>query len=421
MTAAFSVQDLSQLFSQLADSLARYEATEASLRERITSLEREFADRQKIIDRFALISETDTRGIITYANSKFCEVSGYTLNELLGKPHNIIRHPDMPKEVFKDLWDTIKAGKIWQGEVKNRRKDGTAYWVLATVGPLLDAEGYPYRYVSMRVDITRQKELEELLRSERDRLAKDILSNLELAHAIQAALLPHQTVEEGYQAISLPYFVLWKPVQIVSGDFFWAYEDKGRTLIFLGDSIGHGMAGGLVSTLFLQELRHQVIERGIWSPERLAEELDERLGHLFRQKLPLPITIDGTILLIDRPRMKLSYVALRGKGFLARNGQLIQLERYPFSFGDLLGQTTQEVTISLEPGDRLYLYSDGLSDQMNPEGKRFGSRQVEALIGRLSTLPFDGQKRALEAALHEWQGSATQTDDIVFLGIEISA
>ncbi len=70
----------------------------------------------------------------------------------------------MPKSAFKDLWDTIKAGKIWQGEVKNRRKYGSHYWVYATVGPLLDGDGYPYRYISMRIDITKQKDLEEALR-----------------------------------------------------------------------------------------------------------------------------------------------------------------------------------------------------------------------------------------------------------------
>ncbi|MCX8111794.1 MAG: PAS domain S-box protein [Bacteroidia bacterium] len=413
-----SAQTLNQLLSQLATNLAQYEANEASLRERLGALERELKDRGLILDRFAIISETDTRGIITYANSKFCEVSGFTLDELLGRPHNIVRHPDMPKEVFKELWDTIKAGRIWQGEIKNRRKDGRAYWVLATVGPLLDAEGYPFRYVSMRVDITRQKELEEQLRVERNQLALDLFSNLELAHAIQLALLPF--APEGETKIELPHFVVWKPLQIVSGDFFWAHEEKGRLLIFVGDSVGHGMAGGLVSALFLQELRHQVIERGIWSPERLAEELDERLSYLFRRKLPIPVTVDGTILLIDRIRLKLSYVSLRGKGFIARQGELIPLERYPFSFGDLLGQTAQEHTIPLEPTDYLYVYSDGIADQQDEEGKKFGTKRVEALLSELMRQPFDRQKEYLERALRAWQGNAPQTDDMLFLGLGLA-
>ncbi|MEA3418592.1 MAG: PAS domain S-box protein [Campylobacterota bacterium] len=76
-----------------------------------------------------IISETDLKGIITFANRKFCEIAGYTRDELKGKNHNIIRHPDMPKAAFQDLWDTIQGGNEWTGVVKNLRKDGLYYWV----------------------------------------------------------------------------------------------------------------------------------------------------------------------------------------------------------------------------------------------------------------------------------------------------
>jgi PAS domain S-box-containing protein len=414
-----SPSELSQLLQALAQNLAQYENAQLSLQERLHSLERELHDRQAIIDRFALVSETDTRGIITYANPKFCEVSGYSLEELLGKPHNIVRHPDMPKEAFKNLWDTIKAGKIWQGEIKNRRKDGSHYWVLATVGPLLDADGHPYRYVSMRVDITRQKDLEEQLRQERNRLAEDLQSNLAVAAALQKALLSFTPNSETPLPTSFPHFVLWQPLQGVSGDFFWGASEKSRTLLFIGDSVGHGAAGGLVSTLFLQELRHLVQDKGIWSPERLAEELDERLGYLFRQKLPVPVTIDGTLLLIDEGRRKLTYVALRGKALLARKGTLHPLERYPFSFGELLGKAAQEHTLPLEPGDRLYVYSDGFPDQIGKEGKKLGSERWESLLQSLQSVSFCDQPSTLEKALQDWQGETPQTDDRVLVAIEV--
>ena len=85
-----------------------------------------------------ITSKTDTRGIITYANDVFCEVAGYAEEELIGKPHNIVRHPDMPRIVFKLLWDTIKEGKDFWGYVKNLRKDGGYYWVFAHVTPSYD-------------------------------------------------------------------------------------------------------------------------------------------------------------------------------------------------------------------------------------------------------------------------------------------
>ncbi len=97
-----------------------------------------------------LVSTTDTRGHITHCNSAFVEVSGYTYDELIGQPHNLIRHPDMPAEAFKDMWSTIGHGQPWTGLVKNRRKNGDHYWVQANVTPIM-ANGKPRGYMSVRV------------------------------------------------------------------------------------------------------------------------------------------------------------------------------------------------------------------------------------------------------------------------------
>jgi aerotaxis receptor len=96
-----------------------------------------------------ILSETDTRGIIIYANRRFCQISGYERRELIGKNHNIIRHPDMPKEVFRRLWQTIQEGKSWEGVIKNLRKDGRFFWVHTHIEPL--REGGEIRgYVAVR-------------------------------------------------------------------------------------------------------------------------------------------------------------------------------------------------------------------------------------------------------------------------------
>lgn len=97
-----------------------------------------------------LVSETNKKGIITYANDDFCEIAGYGLEELLGKPHNVVRHPDMPSAAFKSLWDTVKNGKVWSGYVKNKTKNGDYYWVFATVYPMPDADERRGGYMSCR-------------------------------------------------------------------------------------------------------------------------------------------------------------------------------------------------------------------------------------------------------------------------------
>ncbi|MGQ4880106.1 methyl-accepting chemotaxis protein [Billgrantia sp. LNSP4103-1] len=103
----------------------------------------------KLSDEHLLITRTDLEGRITYANAAFVEVSGYSHEELIGAPHNLIRHPDMPQEAFADLWKTIETGESWQGVIKNRRKDGDHYWVQATVTPILD-DGKCQGYTSVR-------------------------------------------------------------------------------------------------------------------------------------------------------------------------------------------------------------------------------------------------------------------------------
>lgn len=103
-----------------------------------------------------LVSTTDLKGRILYCNPMFIEVSGYAREELLGQPHNMIRHPDMPEEAFRDMWDTIARGIPWSAPVKNRRKDGSFYWVMANVTPLMQGD-QPTGYMSVRTEATREQ------------------------------------------------------------------------------------------------------------------------------------------------------------------------------------------------------------------------------------------------------------------------
>lgn len=105
-----------------------------------------------------IVSETDEKGVIIYANDDFCDIAEYSKDELIGKPHSFVRHEDMPKVAFEDLWKTIQSGKIWNGIVKNRTKSGDFYWVNATAYPSKTQDG-KLRYISVRVCPT-QDEIE---------------------------------------------------------------------------------------------------------------------------------------------------------------------------------------------------------------------------------------------------------------------
>ncbi len=117
------------------------------------------------LNHTALVSMTDIKGKITYANEKFVQVSQYPLKELLGKNHRILKSGDQPDDLFVDLWKTISGGRVWRGEIKNKAKDGSFYWVDTAIAPILNHRGKPERYISVRFVITERKR-EEVARSQ---------------------------------------------------------------------------------------------------------------------------------------------------------------------------------------------------------------------------------------------------------------
>jgi PAS domain S-box-containing protein len=128
---------------------------------RATLYERE--RQQHALDAHAIISITDTAGTILYVNDKFCEASGYSRHELLGQNHRIVKSGLHPPALYAEMWRTISQGLIWHGELCNRRKDGSLYWVESSIAPFLDGDGKPYQFISIRTDITRVKEAEQRL------------------------------------------------------------------------------------------------------------------------------------------------------------------------------------------------------------------------------------------------------------------
>ena len=185
--------------NQIEDDKKKLEDLNNHLEDMVKEQTKELQKNIDIVSNYVIYSKTDLKGKITEVSNAFCKISGYTKDELVGKNHNIIRHKDMDSLLFKDIWDTISNDKVWEGEIKNKKKDGSYYWTSAIITPEEDANGNKIGYIAIRHDITAKKDFEQqseqLIQSEKMASLGEMIGNI--AHQWRQPLSSISTTASG--------------------------------------------------------------------------------------------------------------------------------------------------------------------------------------------------------------------------------
>ena len=317
---------------------------------------------------------TDRNGIIEYVNPKFTSLTGYTLNEARGQNPRILKSGEQPDEFYRDMWIAISSGREWRGEFHNIKKNGESYWESASISPIMNAKGEITHYIAIKEDISERKKAEEALRiseetlrNKNNQMERDLLH----AQAVVGSLLPSAPPKNDRLKIDFRYI----PMEAIGGDFFSfnTLHDRGIG-VFIGDVVGHGVSAALFLSLVRSLTERLNFTRGD-SPSRYIKDLN---GDLAGWRVILFLTAlygyfdfsgDGAVFRFAKGghTPPILYERATGSASMLTSGGM--------PVGLSPDAEFQQVDVAMKPGDRVYLYTDGIiearDNDMNmvgPEG-----------------------------------------------------
>lgn len=376
------------------------------------NLLRELTQQKHAMDEHALVSITDREGTITYVNDKFCAISGYTPQELLGQTHRIIKSNLHPPEFYASMLSTIYQGKTWQGEIANRTKDGRIYWVHSTIVPWMDETGLPVGFMAIRTDITeRILAKQQLLEAQQHQMQiaaniqSQLLFGLPPRQLRGMALASHSEGSEG-----------------IDGDFYHFQRFDDHTVdILTGDVMGKGITAALVAAgvrsaydqAIVQLLTDRQRDDLLPSVEAIVNAMHAELTHELTQ---LGCFVTLTLLRVNRQSNSISWVnaghtpTLLGR---ADTGEVLELMGHNLPLGVLADEQYVEHRTPMQTGDTLLLYSDGLSESTNEAGEQFGMERIKALLqtGVSKDVYPTTLMNSLRSVVHDYTDFSITRDD----------
>lgn len=272
-------------------------------------------------------------------------------------------------------------------------------------------------------EVVRQKEEISKQNEKLEILYKHVTDSIRYAKRLQDAILPPANHIEKILPNS---FVLFKPKDIVSGDFYWMSEKAGKTIFAAVDCTGHGVPGAFMSIVGHNLLKHVLNNTNIVEPAIILDELNKGVSETLHQGLDETSTKDGmdiSICTIDYKTLELQYAGAFNPLYLVRDGALQQIKANKFPIGFFIDEEKKKFTnhkMQLQKGDCIYLFSDGYADQFGgPNGKKFMVKNFDLLITKIYNKPVAEQKVILDKTIEDWRGTQEQIDDVLVIGVAI--
>lgn len=367
---------------------------------------------------------------LIYVNEGFEKLTGYTAQEVLGKNCRFLQGEPTDSVAAEEIRAAIKEQRPCVVELLNHRKDGTSFWNRLSITPVRNLEGKVTHFIGVQSDITNRKEAEEALSRAKDELQKtnDRMSRaLDSAAAVQMALLPHGF--HGGHGIRMAWRL--EASATLAGDIlnaFWLNDNHLGCYIL--DVMGHGVPAALLSVTLSHFLSPRSKSPFLLGPELRRDESTEipspaRVGERLNQRFSLDLensqffTILYGILNTETKVFKYFSAGHPPMVYQPRNGDIVTLSNPGFPIGVVKTPKYEDQTIHLRSGDRLYLYSDGLTEAPNPAGEQFGIEVLCKAIQSGAAFPLEESLDAILDRLRYWSADMALQDDVSLLALEI--
>jgi sigma-B regulation protein RsbU (phosphoserine phosphatase) len=365
----------------------------------------------------ATVVITDNQGAIEYVNPKFTSLTGYRFDEVRGQNPRILKSGKQPSGFYKELWKTISSGREWRGEFHNRKKNDDLYWESASISPIFDRAGGITHYIAVKEDITERKSAEEALRISEERLREKNFSmerEIRYARTVVERLLPGKPPVHKNLAVEFHY----NPMSAIGGDFFSFNNAMERGLgVFIGDLAGHGVSAALFLSL-IKSITDRLNDIHGADPvlylKRLNNELYQSSGLFFMTALYgyFDFSNNGAAFTFAQGGHP-PPVLYRAEDDTAR--QLIS-DGIPIGIAQVAG--FEEVALNLVPGDRVFLYTDGITEARDENKEMIGPEGLERIISRTGGMSLRESLVYIIDEVRRFRGSEPAEDDLLLIGFE---